>query len=324
MPRARAIPRDDRAAVIDAAADLERARIDLASAARSDPAVFCQFVLRDEETGGTIELSPMHEEWHDLITAHKRVVIWSHTEAGKSQQISIGRVLYELGRNPRLRVLILSEGTSQAEKIVKSIRNYIERSEELRMVFPHLQRGSLWREDAITIKRDGVDPKDPSVMAAGFEHKAILGSRYDLIIIDDYLSSSNTSTEMQRDKSHGWLKSTIEGRKTRNCRLVFVGNAWHKRDAMHRYAREGATVWRKYSVLDDRGVPRFPARGRVARYHEEVRDPRPHRGRALAELRRPRRGDRVGEREPTSSRRCATATGSPCTRSSTPPRATRS
>lgn len=269
MGAAKRATRDDAQAVVDAAAQLEQARAELADAARRDPAVFCQFVLRDEETGGPIELCRMHEEWHDLISGHKRIVIWTHTEAGKTQQISIGRVLWELGRNPRLRVLVLCEATSQAEKIVKSIRNYIEQSAELHLVFPHLQRGNMWREDAITIKRDGIDPKDPSVMAAGFEHKSILGSRYDLIIIDDYLSAVNTATELLREKSHGWLKSTIEGRKTRNCRLVFIGNAWHKSDAMHRYATESQTVWRKFSVLDEQGRPRFPTLWSLERYHEE-------------------------------------------------------
>lgn len=60
-------------------------------AAREDGAAFAEFVIRDESNGGAIMLQPMHYEWHDLMDAHDRLIIWSHLEAGKTSQISIAR-----------------------------------------------------------------------------------------------------------------------------------------------------------------------------------------------------------------------------------------
>ena len=62
--------------------------------ARQDPSDFNAYVLRDEQTDKPIKQAPMHKEWHDLLTDNDRLVIWSHVEAGKTQQIAIGRALY--------------------------------------------------------------------------------------------------------------------------------------------------------------------------------------------------------------------------------------
>lgn len=246
----------------------------LAEDSRTDPAVFCQFVLRDEETGRPIELAPMHEEWHDFLTKHDRVVLWTHTEAGKSSGVSIGRVLWEIGKDPSLRVLILGSSSGGAKKIVKSLKNYIENSVEYRMVFPHVvpdksDTTGMWRDDAFIIRRITSTAKDPTVKAAGYGGADVLGGRYGLIVIDDYLTAENTYSDHLRQKYYGWLKSTIEGRRTADARLWFIGNAWHPDDAMHRYAAEPHTFSKKYPVLVD-GVSSWPAVWPLDRIEKEI------------------------------------------------------
>lgn len=244
-----------------AAADLGPALATLANTARNDPAVFSQFVLRNEENGLPIKLAPMHVEWHDILDEHERVVIWTHTEAGKTSQISVGRVLWEIGRNPNIRILILSSSSGGAKKIVKTLKTYIENSAAYRQVFPHIapdrsDTTGLWRENAFHVKRSTIS-KDPTVQAAGFEAE-ILGARYDLIIIDDYLTPENTHSERLREKYHSWLKSTIEGRRTARGRLWFIGNTWDADDAMHRYAKEAATHSARYPVRNSSGESSWP------------------------------------------------------------------
>lgn len=242
------------AKLAQAASTLAPAMESLALAARNDPAVFCQFVLRDEQTGLPIRLADVHVEWHDILTKHDRAVIWSATELGKTAQISIGRVLYEIGKNPNIRILIVSSASGVAKKIVKAIKQYIEQSVEFRMVFPHVvpdksDTTGRWREDSFIVQRT-TRSKDPTVQAVGFGGQ-VLGARLDLIVADDYLTPENTHSDGQRDKSYGWLKSVIEGRKTGRARLWFVGNAWHLDDAMHRYATEPQTFHKKFPVRDE-------------------------------------------------------------------------
>lgn len=258
-----------------AAGELGPAMATLAEAARKDPAVFCQFVLRHEETGAPIKLAPMHVEWHEMLNRNARVVLWTHTEAGKTAQMSVGRVLWEIGRNPNIRILILSSSSGGAKKIVKALKTYIERSPEYRMVFPHISPDKsdttgLWRDDAFHVRRQTIS-KDPTVQASGFEG-AILGSRYDLILIDDYLTPENTHSDHLRNKYYNWLKSTIEGRRTARGRLWFIGNCWHSDDAMHRYAAEPSTVSRKYPVRNERGESSWPEVWPQDRIEEEIQN----------------------------------------------------
>ena len=259
--------------VIEAAAKLRPALARLAEVAREDPAVFCQFVLKHESTGRPIRLAKVHEEWHDTLSAHDRVVLWTFAEGGKTSQISVGRVLWEMGRNPNIRILILSAAAGVARRIVKALKTYIERSPEYRAVFPHVMPDKsdttgLWRDDAFHIVRATIS-KDPTVQACGFGGQ-ILGGRYDLIIIDDYLTAENTYSEHLREKFHGWLKSTIESRRTETAPLWFIGNAWHHDDAMHRYAKEPATVSRKYPVRNPDGTSAWPEVWPEERIEREV------------------------------------------------------
>lgn len=265
-------PRDVRGA----ATDLDPSTLAaLAEAARADPAVFQQYVMRDEETGRPIELAPFHVEWQDLLTKHPRAVIWSATELGKTASISIGRVLWEIGKNPGIRIVIISDTGERAKKIVKSIKNYIERSPEYRTVFPDVlpdkdKTTGLWKDSAFHVRRPNIS-KDPTVQAIGFEG-ALLGARADLIVIDDYLTPETTYSEHMRKKGHGWLKSVVEGRKTAKARLWFVGNAWHRDDAMHRYAKEKRTFSKKFPVRDATGKSQWPSVWPDARIEQEIQD----------------------------------------------------
>lgn len=257
---------------IAAAQTIGPALAKLAEVSREDPAVFCQFVLRDETTGDPIQLAPIHEEWHDILTKHRRVVLFSATELGKTTQISLGRVLWEIGKNPNIRILILSAAAGTAKKIVRSIKNYIENSVEFRMVFPGTvpdksDTTGLWRDDSFIVRRRAM-PKDPTVQASGFGGN-ILGSRYDIIIIDDYLTAENTYSDHGRQKFYGWLKSTIESRRTADAPLWFIGNTWHPDDAMHRYAAEQSTYSQKFPVLID-GESAWPKVWPLDRIEQEI------------------------------------------------------
>jgi len=65
--------------------DYKRAMIVLA---RNDPAMFCQYVLRNGKTGGAIYLTPEHVALHKLIQPYSRTAVWTYPEFGKGVPIS--------------------------------------------------------------------------------------------------------------------------------------------------------------------------------------------------------------------------------------------
>ena len=240
-----------------------RARNILAQRAREDPDAFCRFVLRDERTGGRIKQAPVHKRWHKLLSTHPRCIFWAHVEAGKTSQIAIGRVLYELGRDPSLRIAIISNTKDMAMKIVRLLGQYIQKSEELHAVFPNLMPADdptlPWKAMALTVRRAGVGGKDPSVQACGI-HGNILGSRVDLLVLDDILDHENTATPAPREDVYRWVRSTPFSRLTEDARVWCIGNAWHPEDAMHRFAKEQRFHGYRFPVIDEHGNLTWPVR----------------------------------------------------------------
>jgi len=246
-------------------AALARAKAIRTELARRDPNVFVQTVLRDEETGQRVKQAPYHSDWQTMISDHKRLVIWSHVEAGKTQQIGVGRALWELGRDTSLRIVICHNTALQAAKVVRSIGHYIENNEDVKTIFPHLKPGKTWKRDTLIVERDSA-AKDPSVQACGL-HGSILGARIDLLIIDDMLDFESTHTDYMRKDTIRWIDSTLLGRMTRRGRVVIIGNAWHREDAMHVLSRRGPWTGKKYPVRGSEGS-NWPERWPLERIEE--------------------------------------------------------
>lgn len=244
---------------------LNRANAVRAQLARLDASQFCSYVLRDEHSGAPIKQAPIHKSWHYAIQNNpsRRTLIWSHVESGKTNQLSIGRTLFRIGKDPSLRVAIVSDTETQAAKVLRSIKAYIERSSQLHQVFPDLQQGSVWNSDEIIIKRPHIS-KDPTIKAYGV-HGAVLGSRVDLLLLDDILDFENTFTPERRDKVWKWIQSTLMGRLTADAEVLVVGTAWHPDDSLHRFAALPGYVPLRYPVMDEAGNPRWPEKFPLAR-----------------------------------------------------------
>jgi hypothetical protein len=262
---------EEKAALRGVARASRRARI---RRARLDPSVFCEFVLRDEQTGRRIRQAPMHSRWHGLIDSHPRLVLWSHVDAGKTNQISIGRVLWELGRDPSLRVVVISKTNLLAMKIVRAIGKYIRDSPDVREVFPGLRPAediSLPNTShMLTVERPTI-AKDPSVQASGV-YGNILGGRIDLLILDDVVDHTNTRTSTPRDHLWAWVRSTLFGRLTAKARVVAMANAWHPEDLPHRLEKEPRFVGFRFPVMASNGDLTWPEHWPRTRIDEQRQD----------------------------------------------------
>ncbi len=243
----------------------ERARIErehddaVYKLARKDINTFCEVVLKDEKTGQAVEQAPIHEQWHQLCDTHDQLVIWSHIESGKTSQLSIARPLWLIGRNPALRIAIISNTHDQASKIVRTIARYIEKSDELHRVFPGLRKGDPWMPSStLFVDRPTSMAKDPSIQAFGV-HGNITGSRVDVIILDDVLDFENIRTPRLRQELWDWYHNAVGGRLVEGGKIISIGVAQHPDDIQHRFARHGwANV--RFPVIDDAGNYTWPDR----------------------------------------------------------------
>lgn len=230
--------------------------------ARAEPSMFMRLVLKDERTGKRVHQATVHDEWQKLLSANDRVVFWSHVEAGKTAQISVGRTLYELGKNPNQRVAVVSKTNRGSANIMRTVARYITRDADCRDVFPKLRpahdKQLPWNTQAIVVERD-IIAKDPSVQCCGL-FGDILGARLDRVIFDDILDFDNTRTPAARAQVIDWIRQTVWGRLSEDAHVTFVGNAWHPKDAMHVFAAEPRFRGFRFPVVDAAGRYSWPER----------------------------------------------------------------
>lgn len=249
-----------------------------ARAARLDPNEFCEFVLRDEKTHRPVAQAPHHIEMQAIWTERRESVIWAAPESGKSNA-AVGRVLWELGHQPYLRVCFVSKTTDQSEKLLQLAKQYVENSSELHEVFPRLRKSKDRtvpnHRRAFTAERDSYAIKDPSIRVTGLGGN-ILGARVDLIVMDDWLDFLSTRTEAPRESAFGWARSNnCFGRLTDGGRIWVVTNAWHPQDANERLVAEAGFYGARFpsvtGPLDQGGQPTYPERWTRERLEREVR-----------------------------------------------------
>ena len=130
-------------------------------------------------------------------------------------KLRLWRLLYEIGKNPNIRIGVVSVAKSGVPtKFLRSLKSYIERNKHLRLVFPHLRPSTtgqkMWSEDGIIVERTD-NSSDPTIQMFGV-HGHILGSRLDLILIDDICNIENTLTEYSREKMWKWVSGEVLSR----------------------------------------------------------------------------------------------------------------
>ena len=261
--------------------------------ARRDPAFFVEYAIPHEKTGKKITNAPFHWEWHDFFSRVEYGVISASVELGKSFQIGVGRVLWEVGDDTELRCILVGSNEKAARKGLRFIKQHITHNPKVRAVFPHLRRstrpGDPWSASDITVERKSI-ARDPTIQARSVGSTDVLGSRLDLALLDDLLNEDNTRTKAARDKLHAWLDDTIitrieddmEGERDKFGRVFFIGNPWNSDDLIARLPRlPGWEVMTTPAVENpddppEHWRPTWPAKWPLRRLHKRREKMLPH------------------------------------------------
>ena len=217
---------------LDHAAHVERCR--------QNPNAFIEYA------SGLTQAS-QHREWQELL-GEERVSILGHAESGKTTQ-AVFRLLWELGRNPNLQVLVVCAAQLAAQKIVGLLRDNIDNNARVREVFPALRRGSTWGKTCLDVAgHDSLVDKDFSVQGVGW-NEAFLGVRSHVILCDDINADENSQTPAGREKIIKRFDEKVQTRCLDGGRIWVLGNAWDNDDLVHTVGRREGFVFRRFSVL---------------------------------------------------------------------------
>lgn len=211
---------------------LVQALLGEADAARRSVPRFFDFVMRHEKTNAPLKCAPHQRLIFEFVAAHPRCVIRMPVGTSKTYLMS-ALTMHLLGEDPTSRGSFVSATQEQAKKPVSMVRDYIDASAELRLVFPRLQKSPRktdpWTQDTIVVARPaGI--RDPSLRAVGLDG-AIDGSRLNWIVVDDILNRENTSTKAARMKVREWFDSSVLSRiDPDGGRIVVTNTPWHLED----------------------------------------------------------------------------------------------
>lgn len=171
-----------------------------------------------------------HERWYNAAQNQKitRVINIAPRNSGKTTVLAKKSPLWLLGRNPDLKILLLSRTSSRAQANLRFIRQSIESNKVVRTVFPNLKPATPWSDDELTIensRRDG----ESSVLARGLGG-SITGFRSDILIVDDLIDKTNVATDLQREKADSYWNEQVLPTLNPDGRVIIVGTRYSNKD----------------------------------------------------------------------------------------------
>ena len=176
----------------------------------------------------------LHVELQRILSQRRHALVELPRDHGKSTQVC-GRVLWELGRNPSLRIKIVCATDAIAAQRSRFIRDAIETNAALHDVFPALASTEPWSADAFSVTRPG-DVIGPSVSAFGVGAGST-GTRADLLICDDAVDVRSIHSRAERDRVADYFTNNLMNLLEPAGRCWVLFTPWHLDDLNARLKR---------------------------------------------------------------------------------------
>ncbi|MBI5119034.1 hypothetical protein HZA56_21425 [Candidatus Poribacteria bacterium] len=148
------------------------------------------------------EVAPLHERMAQAETLDHSLIL-APRGFGKSTLLSVVRCVFEIVRNPDVRILLASNTQPQAEAFLREIRSHFQTNEGFRTFFADLV-GPKWTDTEIIVRPRKRIAKEPTIFAIGVGG-ALVSRHFDVIICDDIDDEENSRTQTQREKLRVWF-----------------------------------------------------------------------------------------------------------------------
>lgn len=178
---------------------------------------------------------------------------------GKSKHLSVFFPLWKIANNHNIRILSISRTAGIAESFLSEVVSNIERNDRYIAfakgidpteigVIPRMKakrkQTEDWSGSSITIERDDVGLKDPTIAATGLFGQ-ILSRRADIIIMDDVVDQQNSMTQLQRQKVKDWIETTVIPVLVPGGTFIYLGNTWHTDDVVSKFLQDPRFIVQK-------------------------------------------------------------------------------
>ena len=186
------------------------------------------------------EVFPHQQNWIDVLEgrdptwqhpsitfepgSRRRLLINVPPEHAKSTTMTVNYAMYKIAMNPNIRIVIISQTQTRAKEFLYSLKQRMTEEPWLKMQQVYGPPGGYketadqWTADRIYLERESGE-KDPTVQALGIGQQ-IYGTRADLIIMDDIVSTTNAH---EWEKQLNWLQKMVVTRVGSTGTLLIAG-----------------------------------------------------------------------------------------------------
>jgi predicted phage terminase large subunit-like protein len=236
----------------------------LVSEAVESPDAFIEIALSDE-CNDLIVQGDLHLDMQEFITINKRGVVEYPREHGKTTQM-IGRIAWEIGKNPNIRIKVVSASDNIATARGGAVRRLME-TELYQSIFPHIEQGYTWTDGKLTVKRDVITP-DGTLECYGIR-SAATGGRADLLFLDDPDDEEVVYSDTIRQRNVDRVDNVWLNLLTPTGRAYLLCTPWHGSDIAHSRIAAGWPLLR-FEIKDM--VPVWPERWDTESLIEKKKD----------------------------------------------------
>jgi predicted phage terminase large subunit-like protein len=172
-----------------------------------------------------------------FLTNHPKALVELPRDHGKSFQLC-GRVLWEVGHNPGLRVKLVSATDGLAAERSRFLRDAVADNGRVRLVFPDLKPGRPWAAEAFTVARRAA-AIGPTVAAFGVGAGST-GARADLLVCDDIVDVRSLHSRADRDRVADYFTNNLMNLLEPDGRFWGLSTPWHADDVNARLKKNPA------------------------------------------------------------------------------------
>jgi predicted phage terminase large subunit-like protein len=131
--------------------------------------------------------------------------------------------------NPDIRIILVSDTDTKAVAFLRTIKQTIESSPILKENYPNLI-GKQWSDHSIEIAGRSKIMTEPTIMAVGSGSGAATGLHCDYLALDDLVSFDSSRSELQRERTKSWFKTTLLPVLLSTGKISVVGTRYHPQD----------------------------------------------------------------------------------------------
>lgn len=193
---------------------------------QSSCALFASEVLTgpfEPPYNGRFLISAHHDEWDDLVSAHRRLCVMSARDHGKTWFFSFAYPIWQAWRKPGKSGFIFSATKEQAVRILADIKLEFETNPRLSHLVPSPGSRRRWSSTLIELENGH------KIYARGFGTK-VRGAHPCWIVCDDSLNDETVYSDLVRTKQIEYYHTAITNMVTPDGQIIVVGTPFHAAD----------------------------------------------------------------------------------------------